>query len=176
MQAVWAKVFRDAVFPAASLNTFFGQLHAGCSAQSVQGRCLPNTVPEHLHCPNSKSVQGRRRIFSTLNSAWVAGNYLEPSFSRALHCRELLGTTSIWWFGTKLPFGDRCPQTPYPLRDYLVPLFKVFRVVVFRWLILNTRSVERIPKNIKNLLRKLSFLGSRWRSFAGNLSIESDEK
>ena len=59
MQAVWAKVFRDAVFPAASLNTFFGQLHASCSAQSVQGRCLPNTVPEHLHCPNSKSVQGR---------------------------------------------------------------------------------------------------------------------
>ena len=78
MQAVWAKVFRDAVFPAASLNTFFAQLHASCSAQSVQGRCLPNIVPEHLHCPNSKSVQARRRIFSTLNSAWVAGNYLVP--------------------------------------------------------------------------------------------------
>ena len=40
-------------------------------------------------------------------------------------------------------------QTLSPLRDYLVPLFKVFRVVVFRWLILNTRSVERIPKIIK---------------------------
>ena len=107
-------MFRDAVFPAASLNTFFGQLHAGCSAQNVQGRCLPNTVPEHLHCPNSKSVQGRRRIFSTLNSAWVAGNYLEPPFSGALHCRELLGTTSIWSFGTKLPFGARRVQTPPP--------------------------------------------------------------
>ena len=132
MQAVWAKVFRSAVFPAASLNTFFGQLHAGCSAQSVQGRCLPNTVPEHLHCPNSKSVQGRRRIFSTLNSAWVAGNYLEPPFSGALHCRELLGTTSIWWFGIKLPFGTHWGKTVPPLGDYLVPLFKVFRLVVFR--------------------------------------------
>ena len=114
MQAVWAKVFRDAVFPAASLNTFFGQLHASCLAQSVQGRCLPNTVPEHLHCPNSKSVQGRRRIFSTLNSAWVAGNYLEPPFSRALHCRELLGTTSIWWIGIKLLFGNRRVQIATP--------------------------------------------------------------
>ena len=119
MQAVWAKVFRDAVFPAASLNTFFGQLHASCSAQSVQGRCLPNTVPEHLHCPNSKSVQGRRRIFSTLNSAWVAGNYLEPPFSRALHCRELLGTTSIWWFGAKLPFGAGRGKTVPPPPELL---------------------------------------------------------
>ena len=54
-------------------------------------------------------------------------------------------------------------QTPSPLRGYLVPLlkvFKVFRVVVLRWLILNTRSVERIPKNIKNRLGKLYFQDS----------------
>merc|ERR1712026_478708 len=131
------------------------EFYAGSLGQSDQGRRLPSTVPEHLHCPNGKSVQGRRRIFSTLNSAWVAGNYLEPPFSGALHSRELLGTTSIWWFGIKLPFGARRGKTPYPLRDYLVPLFKVFRVVVFRWLILNTRSVERIPKSIKSPLGKL---------------------
>ena len=46
----------------------------------------------------------------------------------------------------------------------------------FRWLILNTRSVERIPKKIKHRSSKLSFLRSRWRYFSGNLSIESDEK
>ena len=78
MQAAPAKVFRDAVFPAASLNTFVGQLHVGCSAQIVQGRCLPNTVPEHFCRPNGKSVQGWLRMFSTLNSVWDARNNLVP--------------------------------------------------------------------------------------------------
>ena len=59
---------------------------------------------------------------------------------------------------------------------YLLPVLKVFRVVVFRWLILNTRSVERIPKHIKNPLGKLQFLGFQWRPFAGNLSEEMNEK
>ena len=68
---------------------------------------------------------------------------------------ELLGTKS-----TSTKVGGKLRP---PLRDYLVPLFIVFRVVVFRWRILNTRCVERILKNIKNPLGKSSFLGSRWR-------------
>ena len=67
-------------------------------------------------------------------------------------------------------------KTLPPLFGCLEAPFGVFRVVVFNRLILNTRSVERIPKNIKNQLRKLSFLASLWRSLSGNLSMESDEK
>ena len=59
---------------------------------------------------------------------------------------------------------------------YLLPVLKVFRLVVLSRLILNTRSVDCIPKIIKNPLGKFRFSGCRRRPFAANLSTESDEK
>ena len=101
-------VFRDVACQAASMHTLCHALYAGCSAQSVPGRCLPSSVPEQVFrdvaCQAASLHTLCHALYAGCSAQSLKGRCLPSSFHARRDCLDdmLMLCQCSWYANTML--------------------------------------------------------------------------